>query len=92
VTGQGYSTAPIRLGRWRWAASGACFAFLAVALGAPLCFLVVGSFMRRYGFFQIANPFTLRHWENLLGDPTFLSSVRNSLIISSAVAVTGVVL
>jgi len=48
--------------------------------------------MRRYGFFQIANPFTLRHWENLLGDPIFLSSVRNSLIISSTVAVTGVVL
>ena len=40
--------------------------------------------MRRYGFFEIANPFTLSHWQNLFGDPVFFSSVRNSLIIAAA--------
>jgi iron(III) transport system permease protein len=87
VTGHGYSTAPARLGRWRWVASAACFAFFGVALAAPLAFLVLGSFMRRYGFFQLANPFTLNHWQNLFGDPVFFSSIRNSIILAAATAV-----
>jgi iron(III) transport system permease protein len=48
--------------------------------------------MRRYGFFQLANPFTLNHWQNLFRDPVFFSSVRNSLIIAAAVAIVGILL
>ena len=44
---------------WGWAATAACLAFFAIGLLMPLGFLVLGSFMRRYGFFQLANPFTL---------------------------------
>lgn len=92
VTGQGYSAAPVRLRRWRWPAAAACFGFFGIALAAPFVFLVMGSFMRRYGFFEIANPFTLNHWVNLFRDPVFFSSVKNSLIIASSVAVVGVVI
>src|SRR5207248_10631426 len=91
VTGRGYTAAPVRLGRWGWVASAFCFSWFLIAMAAPLAFLVLGSFMRRYGFFQLANPFTLNQWQNLFGDPVFSSSVRNSLVISVAVAV-GVVL
>ncbi len=90
ITGRGYTPTPVQLGRWRWVASGACFAWFAIAMAAPLTFLVLGSFMRRYGFFQIANPFTLNHWQNLFNDPVFASSVRNSLILATAVALSGV--
>jgi iron(III) transport system permease protein len=58
----------------------------------PLLFLVIGSFMRRYGFFNIASPFTLAHWQNLFADPLFLEALRNSLIIASATAVGGIML
>jgi iron(III) transport system permease protein len=86
VTGRGYTAAPVRLGGWGRAATAVCLGFFAVGLLMPLGFLVLGSFMRRYGFFQLANPFTLTHWQNLFGDPVFFSSVRNSLIIASGVA------
>lgn len=92
VTGHGYSAAPVRLGRWRWPAAAACLGFFGIALGAPLVFLVLGSFMKRYGFFQIRDPYTLRHWENLFSDPVFLSSVKNSLILAVSVAAIGLVL
>jgi iron(III) transport system permease protein len=92
VTGRGYSSAAVRLGRWRWPISIACFGFFAIALAAPLVFLVLGSFMRRYGFFQLANPYTLSHWQNLFGDPVFFSSVRNTLILAAGAAVIVVVL
>jgi iron(III) transport system permease protein len=92
VTGQGYSTAAVRLGRWRWPISITCFAFFGVALAAPLTFLVLGSFMRRYGFFQLDNPYTLNHWQNLFSDPVFFSSVRNSLILAAGASVIVVLL
>jgi iron(III) transport system permease protein len=58
----------------------------------PLAFLVIGSFMRRYGFFNIASPLTLSHWYNLLADPLFLVAFKNSLIIASVTAVGGILL
>ena len=92
VTGQGYSTTRVKLGRWRKVALAVCLIYVAVMMLLPLMFLVIGSFMRRYGFFNIAAPFTLNHWQNLLNDPIFLVALKNSLIIASVTAVGGVLL
>ncbi|HZS63168.1 MAG TPA: iron ABC transporter permease [Xanthobacteraceae bacterium] len=92
VTGQGYSTLRVKLGKWRYVALGSFLAWFGITMVLPLTFLVIGSFMRRYGFFHINAPFTLDHWHNLFGDPLFLDSLKNSLIIASLTAVMGVVL
>ena len=92
VTGQGYSTSRLNLGRWRYVALGACLLYFAVMMVLPLAFLAIGSFMRRYGFFDISSPFTLAHWQNMLTDPVFLVSLKNSLVIASATALASVLL
>ena len=92
VTGQGYSTLRVKLGRWKYFALVGCWLYVAVMMGLPLIFLVVGSFMRRYGFFHIAAPFTFDHWKSLLADPIFLLSLKNSLIIATATALGSVML
>ena len=92
VTGQGYSTLRVKLGKWRHAALAGCVAYFAVMMVLPLCFLVIGSFMRRYGFFYIDSPFTIDHWTSLFTDPIFLVSLKNSLIIATATAAGGVLL
>ena len=92
VTGQGYSTLRIKLGKWRYVAIGGCLSYFAVMMVLPLTFLFVGSFMRRYGFFSIKSPFTFAHWQNLFSDPIFLISLKNSLIIATLTAVGGVLL
>jgi iron(III) transport system permease protein len=92
VTGQGYSTLRVKLGKWRWVALAGCLSYIAVMTLLPLTFLVIGSFMRRYGFFNISSPFTLAHWRDLLADPIFLLSLKNSLIIAALTALGGVVL
>lgn len=92
VTGQGYSTLRVKLGKWRYVALGGFMLWFVVMMVLPLVFLVIGSFMRRYGFFNIRSPFTLSHWENLINDPVFLVSLKNSLMIASATAVMGVLL
>jgi iron(III) transport system permease protein len=62
------------------------------ALVAPMVFLVMGSFMRRYGFFNLADPFTMQNWERVLRDPAFIASLKNSLIISVSVGVGSMLL
>jgi iron(III) transport system permease protein len=92
VTGQGYSTMRVKLGKWRYAALGGCMLYIVVMMLLPLTFLVIGSFMRRYGFFNINSPFTLNHWHNMLADPIFLVALKNSLIIATVTAVGGILL
>ena len=92
VTGQGYSTLRVKLGRWKYVALGGCLLYITVMMVLPLVFLVVGSFMRRYGFFHIASPFTVDHWKNLLADPIFLLSLKNSLIIATVTTLGSVLL
>jgi iron(III) transport system permease protein len=92
VTGREYASKPARLGRWKFVALGTCLLWFAATLAAPLALLVIGSFMRLYGFFGVANPYTLNHWQNLFADPAFSTGVRNSLTIAIlASAVTMVV-
>src|SRR5207237_10920302 len=81
-----------QLGRWGWLATGMCATYFTITLAAPLTLLVVGSVMRLYGFFNVANPYTLAHWQQLLADPAFLSGVRNSLIIASGASLATMVL
>jgi iron(III) transport system permease protein len=92
VTGQGFSTVRVKLGKWRSIALAGCLAYVLIMMCLPLAFLVVGSFMRRYGFFSIASPFTLSHWHNLLADPIFLVALKNSLIIAALTAAGGIIL
>lgn len=92
ITGQGFSTERIRLGRWRWFAAGVCGLYLFLSFGLSLFFLVLGSFMRRFGFFDIEAPFTLSHWAELFKDPILGSSLINSLVLGTASAILAVVL
>ncbi len=92
VTGQGYSTMRVRLGRWRYVALAACVFYIAIMTLLPLVFLIIGSFMRRYGFFNINAPFTLAHWRGVLSDPIFFLALKNSLLIATITAGAGIVL
>src|SRR5207244_2089745 len=104
VTGKDYSTAPIRLGPFRYLAVGVCSLWMVLALLAPITFLVLASFMRRYGFFHIPDPFTGRNWERMVGRPCwdlpplcggdsiFWSSAWNSIIIAVCVGLGSMVL
>ena len=92
VTGQGYSTLKVKLGGWRHPALAACLVYVFVMMFLPLAFLVIGSFMRRYGFFSITTPFTFDHWYNMLADPIFFTALKNSLMIASVTAIGGVLL
>ncbi len=75
VSGRGFSTNPTSLGRWRWPI------FSAVALVAftvtvvPLLVLLMGTFMRAFGYFNIPRPWTIENWQRVLADPSLIKSL-----------------
>jgi iron(III) transport system permease protein len=85
VSGQAQTTV-MALGRWRWPLTVLVGAFALVLTVVPLVFLVLSSLMRRFGFFNLRQPWTLDHWHSVLGDPIFLGAVRNTLVIAAGSA------
>jgi iron(III) transport system permease protein len=92
VSGRGFSVTRTSLGRWRFPMGAICFLYVGVSSLLPMVLLVVGSFMRRYGFFGLSQPYTAVHWQELFADPAFLDSVRNTIVIAVAAALIVVLL
>jgi iron(III) transport system permease protein len=91
VTGKSFSTRPIALGRWKYPIFGVV---LLIALGItfmPIAFLLLGTFMKLFGFFDIKDPFTLNNWKDVLSDPILLRSLKNTLVLGFSSAGIGVV-
>jgi iron(III) transport system permease protein len=91
VTGQFQST-PIALGAWRWPALLAALGLVAIVLGVPVVFALLGTFMKLFGFFHVAEPWTLDNWKTVLTDELFVSSLRNTVVLAVGTAVTAVLL
>jgi iron(III) transport system permease protein len=91
VGARGFSDVPMSLGRVRrWVIGGAAYAYIFAIVVLPAGALIVGSFMRRFGFFRIQHPFTTAHWTGLLGDGLFSSAAVNSLKLGIGATVLGV--
>ncbi len=91
VTGKSFSTRPLPLGRWKYPVFGlVLLAALSVTL-LPTSFLLLGTFMKLFGFFSIKDPFTLDNWRGVLSDPILLRSLKNTLVLGFASAGIGVI-
>jgi len=92
TVGSDFTSTPVDLGRFRWPACALCMGFLAVGIGIPSAAAMMGSVMRRFGFFNIPHPFTSQYWTDVLHDPIFNLSVRNSIVLGFGSAVLGIML
>lgn len=91
VTGKGgkFSARPRTLASDLVSAS--LFALIAVTVLLPFSMVVLSSFSKLFGFFDIPSPFTLDHWKDVLGSAIFLAALRQSLVIGLTVASVGTV-
>ncbi len=90
VTGRGFSTRPTPLGRWRYPAFALVLSFALVITILPTLLLVIGTFMKLFGFFNIAEPWTLENWRATLKDPVLFRSLWNTLAIGIGSGVIGI--
>jgi len=92
VTGKGFRTRPIKLGKWKYLTFIVLILYLSVFTLLPVVTLVLGTFMRISGMFDLPDPYTLAHWKDVLSDPVFTGSLMNSIIVASGAALSGMFL
>jgi iron(III) transport system permease protein len=90
VSGRGFSIRRTHLGRWRYPAFAAILLFALIITVVPTVLLVAGTFMKLFGFFNIADPWTLDNWRATVNDPVLLRSLWNTLAIGLGSGVIGV--
>jgi iron(III) transport system permease protein len=88
VTGQ-FKPKVIELGIWRMPAT--IFVGLVVFLLdiVPVLSVFGGSFMTRFGFFNLPKTWTVDYWHMALSDTRILQALQNTLIIAFAAAIFG---
>ncbi len=79
----------LRLGPWRWPAFILVCAFCLFITLVPLVFLVMGTFMNLFGFFNLERVWTLAHWQKIAEDPILVSSIWNTIRLAGATALIG---
>jgi iron(III) transport system permease protein len=86
-----FTTRILELGRWRWPLFAAVLILCIMLTVVPFVMVLMGTFMRLFGFFGVANAWTLNHWNTVLCDPQFLRALGNTLVIGLGAAVVAVV-
>ena len=84
-----YKLNPTHLGRAKWPVF---FLVMGVALFVsivPVISVVMGTFMKIFGYFNVEQPWTLNHWQRVLNDPVFLLAVRNTFLVAGGAAALG---
>jgi iron(III) transport system permease protein len=88
VTGQ-FKPKIIDLGVWRIPAT-LFVGFVVFMLDiVPILSIFGGSFMTRFGFFNLPKTWTLEYWKMALSDPRILQGLENTLIIAFSAAIFG---
>lgn len=83
VTGKGFRPRPVQLGAWRWPATIAVVAYIAVAAVLPLLVLLYVSTQPFYSSLSLdgLSQMTLDSYASLLGDEQLLRAAKNSLLL-----------
>ena len=77
----GFKPGLIKLGKWHPLILGGLIAIVGLLTVVPFLVLVLGSFMTRFGYFQLIHVYTMSHWTAILTDPLFLTALKTSMIL-----------
>ncbi len=90
LTGR-YSNRATALGRWRYPIFALVLLVVSLITIVPTAFLVLGTFMTVFGFFNIPKVWTLDHWSAVLQDTTFIGALINTFAIGLGAALIGII-
>jgi iron(III) transport system permease protein len=90
VTGQ-FKAKIIDLGAWRYPATASVALVIFVLDVVPILSVLGGSFMTRFGFFNLPKTWTLEYWKMALSDQRILHGLQNTVITAGSAALFGMV-
>ena len=79
----------IDLGVWRYPATAFVALVVFILDVVPLLSVLGGSFMTRFGFFNLPKTWTLEYWRMALNDPRILQGLHNTLIVAVSAGLVG---
>jgi iron(III) transport system permease protein len=86
ITGKAYRPRRIDLGLWKWVTFALCLTYFVVALALPVSQLLLGSFFRIFGLYDL-RLLTLDNYRQAFIDALFWRSLRNSFVLAGGGAV-----
>jgi iron(III) transport system permease protein len=78
---------PVALGIWRTPLFVLVLLMGLVMTVVPVGLLVVASFMKLFGFFNIPQPWTLMQWQKVLSGDFFVQSLTNTVVVAGGTAI-----
>jgi iron(III) transport system permease protein len=78
------------LGRWRWPLTAFVWGIAALCTIVPVAFMLMGSLMNAFGYFDVAQVWTLRHWETVVTGYSFVADLWNMLLLGCGTMVVSV--
>jgi iron(III) transport system permease protein len=79
------------LGRYRWPIFALIVVLLLLMTVVPFVFLLLATFMKMFGVFKMANPWTLDNWSAALTQGDVQRSLFNTLKLAASAAIAGMV-
>jgi iron(III) transport system permease protein len=79
----------IDLGIWRYPATAFVALVIFILDVVPLLSVLGGSFMTRFGFFNLPKTWTLDYWNMALNDGRILQGLQNTLIVAVSAGLVG---
>jgi iron(III) transport system permease protein len=80
------------LGALRWPLFGLIVATLVGIIVVPMAFMVLGTFMKVFGIFDLPDPWTLNNWQRIFSDRTLSKALVNTLQITVGATIFAMVL
>jgi iron(III) transport system permease protein len=80
-----------RLRRWRWPLFGVVLSMVVLMTVLPITLVIMGTFMSLFGYFNVAQVWTLRNWQAAMTNSTLVRATMNTLIIASGKAALAMV-
>lgn len=90
ITGRARAT-PTPLNRAKWPVFAVVMGIALLVSILPMIAVAMATFMKVFGHFEIAQPWTFAHWTQVLNDRVFLQSVRNTILLAGGAALLSVV-
>lgn len=89
ITGRDFRPRSVSIGPWRWVTLSLSMLFIFVFVLLPLGALLMGTFMRVIGFYNLQDAWTFRHWTTAFDDPIFVRALINTFILGIGAGVGG---
>lgn len=88
ITGKGYRPRVMELGKWRYVAFGAFFAYFALTIAAPSFVLLWSSLLPVYmtPSWELLPDLSLQHYRDILTDSDVWDAARNTIVVAVGAA------